>query len=306
VTLEPKRRVLGKGLGSLIPDSPSIDTPASSDSSASRAAGHPLELPIDAVHPNPYQPRQQFSDEEIANLAASIRESGILQPLVVRKESDDRYTLIAGERRLRAARKAGLQTVPVVQRETRDEHLLIEALIENIQRDDLDALETAQAFRELIRQHGMTQAELSQRIGKPRSSVANYLRLLDLPAEVQAMISARKLEFGHARALAAIEDPEDQLKLARIVVEKQLSVREIETRARLMSLGGAGDSQEPHRRDPNLVSAERALSRALEAKVAIDIKQRGNGTITIRFADEPDLDRLYRQLVRATPKGPIA
>ena len=302
---EPKRRVLGKGLGSLIPDSPTLDdrsTEVSANQSPRVAAGVPVDVPVDQIRPNPHQPRQQFRDEELDGLSASIKEIGILQPLVARRDADGKYTLIAGERRLRAARKAGLAKVPVVVRESGDDRLLIEALIENIQRDDLGAIETAQGFRDLVRSHGVTQAEVAERVGKPRSTVANYLRLLDLPEEVQALLTAGTLEFGHARALAGMEDAESQLKLARIAAEKKLTVREVETRARLMMLGGAGDDQPEERRDPNVVAAEKTLSRSLEAKVHIEINARGRGKVEIRFADEQDLERLYRQLLRATAK----
>lgn len=305
--LEPKRRVLGKGLGSLIPDAPTLDErqhePATADDARSSAiGGRPIEVPIDAIRPNPHQPRQQFRDDELEGLAGSIRANGILQPLVARKDADGKYTLIAGERRLRAARRAGLESVPVVIRDSGDDKLLIEALIENIQRDDLGAIETGEAFRDLIRQYGQTQAEIAQRVGKPRSTIANYLRLLELPEEVRALISSGSIEFGHARAIAGMEDASSQVKLARIAAEKKLSVREVETRARLMMLGGAGEESAAERRDPNVVAAEKSLSRALEAKVVIDVNARGRGKIEIRFADEPDLERLYRQLLRAVPK----
>ncbi len=303
---EPKRRVLGKGLGSLIPDSPTLDergteVPATPTSRA--ATGTPMDVPVEQIRPNPHQPRQNFRDEELDGLSTSIKEIGILQPLVARRDADGKYTLIAGERRLRAARKAGLATVPVVVRESSDDKLLIEALIENIQRDDLGAIETAQGFRELVRQYGVTQAEVAERVGKPRSTVANYLRLLDLPEEVQAMITAGALEFGHARALAGLEDAESQLRLARTAAEKKLSVREVETRARLMMLGGKGDDHPEERRDPNVIAAEKTLSRSLEAKVHIEINARGRGRVEIKFADEQDLERLYRQLLRASAKA---
>lgn len=301
-----KRRVLGKGLSSLIPDAASRDShDILRDDVAAEVAGEPLEVSISSIEPNPHQPRRHFDDDELASLADSIRASGVLQPLVVRREPDGGFTLIAGERRLRAARIAGLATVPVVVRQFSDAGMLEAALVENIQRDDLGALETARAFRVLVREFGLTQAEVAERVGKPRSTVANFLRLLDLASEVQELLEDGKLEMGHGRALAGLEGADDQARLAKQAVALRWSVRQVEEQVRRVQEGGGATTrtkQEPPR-DPNVVAAETTLARALEAKVHIDTGRGGKGRIEIRFADDEDLDRLYRMLLKASRRG---
>lgn len=297
---EPKRRALGKGLGSLIPEAPTLGEEARDERVV---AGTPIDVPVDRIRPNPQQPRTQFREEEIDALGASIKESGVLQPLVARAEADGRYTLIAGERRWRAAKKIGLTHVPIVIKPVADERLLEYALIENIQRDDLGPLETARAFRELVRRFGMTQAEVAQRVGKPRSTVTNFLRLLDLPDDVQKLLDNGNLDFGHGRALAGLPDRSSQSALAKLAAERHLSVREVEQRVKSW-LRRSEPAAPESRRDPNVTAAERTLSRALEAVVAITVSSGGRGKIEIRFAGEEDLDRLYRQLLRSTSKPP--
>ena len=293
---ERKRRALGKGLGSLIPDAP---PPGVALGDAAAGPGTPLEVPVGQIQPNPHQPRRHFDEEEIASLAASIRASGILQPLIVRREPDGGYTLVAGERRLRAAAEAGLEKVPVIVRALSDERLLEVALVENIQRDDLGPIETARAFRVLVREFGLTQSEIADRVGKPRSTVANFLRLLDLPPEIQQMLERGELEMGHGRALAGLEREDDQLRLARQARAMRWTVRQVEEQARRIAAG------EPTRRrgargatsrDPNVAAAEDRLSRALGARVQIRQTRSGRGTIEIRFADAEELDRLYTLL----------
>ncbi len=295
---ERKRRALGKGLGSLIPDAP---PPGVALGEAAAGTGTPLEVPVGQIQPNPHQPRRHFDEEEIASLAASIRASGILQPLIVRREPDGGYTLVAGERRLRAARQAGLEKVPVIVRALSDERLLEVALIENIQRDDLGPLETARAFRVLVREFGLTQVEIAERVGKPRSTVANFLRLLDLPPEIQQMLEAGELEMGHGRALAGLDREDDQIRLARQARALRWTVRQVEEQVRRVTAG------EPTRRrkreadgegrDPNVAAAEEQLARALGARVQIRQTRSGRGTIEIRFAGDDDLERLYRKLL---------
>ncbi len=297
---EAKRRALGKGLGSLIPDFSGDDPLVKGSHEPESAAGTPAEVPLDEIQPNPQQPRQNFNPDEIDSLSASIRASGILQPLLVRREKDGTYTLIAGERRLRAARLAGLESVPAFIRDIADERLLEFALVENLQRDDLGPVETALAFRALIRRFRLTQAEVASRVGKPRSSVANFLRLLDLPESVQRLLENGKLDMGHGRALAGLEDPADQEKLAARAVLGDWSVRRIEKQVRKLlgkddELGSPATTARP---DPNVVAAEESLSRALGARITIQQKKSGGGRIEIRFAGEEDLDRLYRLLTR--------
>lgn len=296
---ELKRRVLGKGLSSLIPDAPAGDPLAAADSVPRVEEGKALQVSIDAIQPNPRQPRQKFAETDIDELAESIRQSGVLQPLLCRREKNGRFTLIAGERRLRAARRAGLNTVPVLLKEVPDERLLEFALIENIQRDDLNPMETGRAFRALVRDLGLTQAEVAQRLGKPRSTVANFLRLLDLAPEVQGLLEEGKLDMGHGRALAGLADNAMQIKLARQAASARWSVREVENRVqRLAEPPETGTGASP-RRDPNVVAAEKTLSRALGSVVGIHLMRSGSGKIEIRFADAEDLDRVYRMLLRA-------
>lgn len=316
---EPKRRALGRGLSSLIPDAVDTgdalrgvnaarearDARESGEARDARepgaAAGQPVEIEVDAIRPNPRQPRRHFRDEEIASLAESIRQSGILQPLLVRAEPGGSYTLIAGERRLRAAQRIGLTTVPAILRDAPDDRLLELALIENLQRDDLGPLETAKAFRTLVRDLGLTQNEAAERVGKPRSTVANFLRLLDLPEVVQNLLDDGSLDMGHGRALAGLDDPASQEKIAIAAAANRWSVREIEARVKRAALGGE-DVETPLRRDPNVVAAEKTLARALEAGVTIHLGRNGRGRIEIRFAGDDDLDRLYRALLRASGK----
>ncbi len=294
---EPKRKALGKGLGSLIPDVSGTD-PLAPDERVEAGAREAAEIPIESIRPNPHQPRRVFDEEELGALADSIRASGILQPLLVRREEDG-YTLIAGERRLRAAKLAGLKTVPAVRRDLADERMLEIALVENIQRDDLGPIETAQAFRQLVRSIGLTQAEVADRVGKPRTSVTNYLRLLDLPDEVQDFLTEGRLDVGHGKALAGLADPRLQLKLARSAVDRAWPVRKVEEEVRRLTRPEGVEAGTPAkaRRDPNVVAAEKSLERALEASVQIKQGRGGKGAIEIRFAGDEDLDRLYRKIL---------
>ncbi len=300
---EPKRRALGRGIASLIPDAPVADPLVERAAAPSPApSAGPVEIPIARIKPNPHQPRRHFSDQDTEELAGSIRETGVLQPVLARREPDGSYTLIAGERRLRAARKAGLTTVPAILRDVPDDRLLELALIENLQRDDLGPMETARAFRVLVRDFHLTQAELAKRVGKQRSTVANFLRLLELPPAVQDLLDEGALEMGHGRVLAGLEDAALAERLAATAAARRWSVREIEERARRAVQTPPDQGAGPARRDPNVVAAEKTLSRALEAGVSIHVGRAGRGKIEIRFVGDEDLDRLYRALVRASGK----
>jgi len=260
------------------------------------------EVSIAVIKANPHQPRRSFSEDEIAELAASIEANGVLQPLLVRPEGQGEYTLIAGERRLRAATRAGLQSVPVLIKATTDDRLLEVALIENIQRENLGPIETAQAFRALIRSFGLTQAEVASRVGKPRSTVANFLRLLELSEEVQDLLADGVLTMGHGRALAALTNVGMQTSLAKAAADRGWSVRELEDRVRRSMQAqpvAGGAKKEPAARDPNVAAAETELGRSLAARVKIQSGSRGKGRIEIRFADAADLDRIYGLLMRA-------
>ena len=223
--MSTQKKALGRGLGALIPSRPAAPAPAPA---ATPSAGL-AEVPIDQISPNPYQPRKTFNDASIEELSRSVREHGIIQPLVVTKLGDNKYRLIAGERRFRAAQKAGLSTVPVVIKETMaDTDVLQVALIENIQREDLNPIEEAYAYHQLHEEFGLTQEEISKRVGKERSTVANFLRLLRLPDAVKKLLASGQLSMGHARAILAVDSARKQEQLAERVVKRNLNVRQTE------------------------------------------------------------------------------
>ena len=278
-----KRPALGRGLSALIPDAPAVP-------SASERA---LEIDIDLLRPNRDQPRTTMDESKIEELARSIKSNGIIQPIVVRK-ADHGYEIIAGERRWRAAQRAGLLKVPVVVRDIPEERLLAAALIENIQREDLNPIEEAQAYRRLTEEHHLTQDQIAEAVGKDRSSVANYLRLLKLPTEVKSNLSAGALSMGHARALLGLSDEGEQLRLAREVVAKNLSVRETETLVKKGPQPPAANRDETPK-DVHTRAAEEKLRFALGTRVRIARTGKG-GRIEIDFQNEDELQRLYEQL----------
>lgn len=281
------KQALGRGLKALIPDTP-------------RARTGLVEIPVDRIEPNPSQPRRRFSVEDLEELAASIREHGVLQPLLVSEGVPGRYVLVAGERRWRAARMAGLATVPAVIRERLGhDHLLELALVENLQRRDLTPIEEARAFEQLQTGLGLAQAEIAARVGIDRSTVANALRLLRLPAEVQEWVEEGALSAGHARALLSFTDDPERVAWGRRAIETGLSVRDLE-RAAAENRELRDDRERRPRvvapRDPNIRSAEEKLSLRLGAKVEIKTRRRG-GVIVIRCADQAELMRVYDQLM---------
>jgi ParB family transcriptional regulator, chromosome partitioning protein len=271
------RRGLGRGLSALIP--------------GAAEEGGLVEVPVAAVGPNPRQPRERFDDEGIQALARSIQEVGVLQPVVVRRV-DDGYELVAGERRLRAAKLAGLATVPALIRESDDTESLREALIENIHREDLGPLELAAAFQELL-DEGVSQDEVADRLGYSRAHIANTVRLLGLPASVQRLVAEGRLSAGHARALLALDDPEGQEALGLRAVAEELSVRQVEDLVR--AYAGHPASRKPRAEarapDPRLLQLEELLGDALGTRVRIQ-KGRRKGKIVIEFGSGKDLDRL--------------
>ena len=289
-----KRGGLGRGLSALIPGAPE----------AGENAGL-LEVPVNAVAPNPKQPRTNFDEETIGALAASIREVGILQPIVVRKHGGG-YELIAGERRLRAARIAGLATIPVVVRDTDDSDTLREALIENIHRQDLGPIELAEAFRQLLEELGLKQEELADRVGVSRSHIANTIRLLQLPLEVQQLLTDAKIQAGHARALLSLGDAEAQSALALRTAARDLSVREVEDLVRryVESAGespenrGAGPGQTTP--DTSLTEVEEILSEQLATRVSIQMGKK-RGRVVIEFGSPDDLERIVSEIVGSGP-----
>ena len=280
-----QKKVLGRGLGALIPTKHIEAAPPVADGL--------LQLPLASIAPNPYQPRKTFNEASIEELSRSVREHGIVQPLVVTR-SGDRYKLIAGERRYRAAQRAGLQTVPVIVKEMVQEGDALQiALIENIQREDLNPMEEAAAYHQLHQEFGLTQEEISRRVGKERSTIANFLRLLKLPEAVKKLLASGHLSMGHARALLALDSGKKQEHLAERVVKRGLSVRQTE----LMASEGTPKASAKNEKEKDVFTrdAEERLARTLRTKVDIDRKRRG-GVIHIRFASEDDLIRIYDDL----------
>jgi ParB family chromosome partitioning protein len=285
--MSTQKKALGRGLGALIPPRPA-ETPQ-----APPADGL-ANIAIENISPNPYQPRKTFNETSIDELARSVKEHGIVQPLVVTRTGDNKYRLIAGERRFRAAQKAGLKTVPVVIKESMaDTDVLQIALIENIQREDLNPIEEAYAYHQLHEEFGLTQEEISKRVGKERSTVANFLRLIKLPDGVKKLLASGHLSMGHARAILAIDSPKKQEQLADRVVKRNLNVRQTEVLAAEKSPKAAEPEKE---KDIFTRDAEDRLSRTLRSKVEIDRKRRG-GVIHIRYGSEDELMRLVDELM---------
>jgi ParB family chromosome partitioning protein len=250
-----------------------------------------LEIATDGIETNPFQPRKRIEDEQLKELADSIRQDGVLQPVVVRRKGP-RYELIMGERRLRAARLAGVATIPVVIRDVSDADALRLAIVENIQREDLNAIEEAQAYRRLISEFAVSQGDIAGLVGKDRSSIANTLRLLNLPEEIQNMIQDGSLSSGHARALLSLATQKEQLAMARQIIEKNLNVRQVELEVGMVVRRKAGGSRRRREKPAYLVDLEKAFATHLGTRVAIDEKRGGKGRITIEFYSHDDFERL--------------
>lgn len=283
-----KRNALGRGLESLIPMD---DTPARGTSAIN-------EIEISQISPNPDQPRTNFDEEAIAELASSIREIGIIQPISLRKTGPDSYQIIAGERRYRAAKLAGLTSIPAYIRTANEAELTEMALIENIQREDLNAIEIALTFKKLIDQYALTQERLSERIGKKRATVANFLRLLKLPAEVQLGLRDKRVDMGHARALLTISDPSLQLKLYNEILRNGLSVRRVEELAKAWQ-NGEFPKQQPKTKpaasrykNSDFDILKKHLSTAFSTNVQFSYDKTGKGRITFPFKNDDELERL--------------
>jgi ParB family chromosome partitioning protein len=274
------RQALGRGLEALIP----------------LAKGEPgiAEIPLAEIRPSPFQPRKRFDDKKLGELAASIRARGILSPVIVRQIPGG-YELVAGERRLRAAERAGLERIPAVVREISNAEMLEVALIENVQREDLNPIEEAEVYRRLIEEFGLTQDEMAARVGKDRASVANTLRLLKLPHPIREDLIGGAISAGHGRALLGLEGRELQLKAREAVIRRGLSVRATELLVRRLNSGPAAQDRTIRRKAPGLAQAEEQLRRALATKVRI-IRQGQRGRIEVEFYSEDDLDRLVRKI----------
>ena len=302
-----RRPALGKGLSALIPDA--TDIPAAAPTVV-RSSGTPLQVDIDLLAPNEQQPRLQMDDAKLEELAASIASNGIIQPILVRK-TGDRYRIIAGERRWRAAHRAGLMKVPVIVREVADgadKQLLELALIENIQRENLNPVDEALAYQRLGEEFALTQDQIAAAVGKDRSSVANYIRLLKLPDEVRAELAAGTLAMGHARALLSLTDPAAQRSAAREVIARGLSVRDTEAYIKRLlqpnprtdrTNGDPGTrNPEPAEPDVHTRAAEERMRFALGTKVRI-VRRGNGGTVEVDFTSEQELHRIYEFITAA-------
>ncbi len=278
-----KRKALGKGLDALIPKVSEEKT---------------LEVDVDLLSPNPHQPRLQYNEEKMLQLQQSIKSNGILQPILVRRLPDG-YQIIAGERRWRAAQQLGMLKLPVIIRDVPEDKILELSLIENIQREELTPIEEAEAYNELIARMGLTQQEVADRVGKDRSSIANYLRLLKLPPKIKEMVMQGLISMGHCRTLLGLEDAKEQEKVANQILNKGLSVRQVEALVRKIKL-----EQKPRRvdkKEPDLDvftrAAEEKLEKLFSTKVIIK-KQGKGGSVVIRFFSDEDLDRIYNILIK--------
>ena len=291
-----KRKALGKGLAALLPEEPGQDPRGQS--------GALLEVDPARIDPNPDQPRQHIDEAKLAELAQSMSEQGIVQPMIVRKDGS-RFQLIAGERRWRAAQRAGLEKVPVLVRDVADHQVLEIAIVENIQREELNPIEEASAYRRLVSELGYSQEQVASRVGKDRSTVANLLRLLRLPRDVRGLIAKQLLSPGHARPLLSLASAEHQLEIAAQIVAKGLSVREVERRVNAVKTPAA-KPKPSRKRDPNTREAERRLEQALGTAVRIRRQGRGNkqrGRVEIDFHSEEELHRLYEVIQRGARAG---
>ena len=293
---EPKRRALGKGLDSLLPPRPIQPPPI--DIAASAPAGQALDIDVQLIDRNPYQTRTNFDEAKLAELAASITASGVVQPLVVRANKAGRYTLITGERRLLASRQAGKMTVPVIVRDVSDLQTMEMTVVENLQRADLNPMEQARAFDRLSREFHLTQEQMAERTGKDRASVSNFLRLLRLPDDVQQRVEAGELTFGHAKALLALPTPESVGSAVQKVLSLGLSVRATESLVQHMlnpESKAATAEKLTKAVDPNVRHAQEQLRRSLGLKVTIE-DRKGKGRVIIEYSGVDDFDSILNAI----------
>ena len=293
-----KRNALGKGLGALL-TSPETDiTTRNSSPGDSSVVGSISELQVAQIEANPFQPRTYFEEEALRELAESIQEMGLIQPVTVRKIGYDKFQLISGERRFRASQMAGLITIPAYIRIANDQAMLEMALVENIQREELDSIEIGLAYQRLIEELKLTQEEVSEKVAKKRSTVANYLRLLKLPPEIQMGIRERKITMGHARALVGIDDAKQQLSLYNQILSSEMSVRQVEDATRKNKSSEVGTSRTSKMVLPaELKAAIQKLNKRLEASVDIKSDKDGKGQLNIRFNSSEELANLLNKLI---------
>ncbi len=293
--MQGKKKALGRGLSAIL-ESPETDI-TSRDISGEYVVGAIAHISVEKIEPNPFQPRQQFNEEELAELTLSIQSQGIIQPITVRKMGYDKYQLISGERRLKAARLAGLTEIPAYIRIANDEQMLELALVENIQREELNPLEIAISFQRLLDECKLKQEELSQKVGKDRSTVANYIRLLKLPTEIQIAIRDSKISMGHARALINIDDVRTQLVILHRIFEKKLSVRQVEEIVRNLIPGKQLTSRKETAVLPlKFERIRESLTKKLNTQVDLKVHSKGDGTIIIQFRSDEEFDRIITKL----------
>ncbi|MEX0986129.1 MAG: ParB/RepB/Spo0J family partition protein [Bacteroidales bacterium] len=281
-----KKNALGRGLGAL------IDQGGEDARELIKMATSANEIPLKSIEANPFQPRTNFDEESLNELVVSIKELGIIQPLTVRKIDDNRFQLITGERRFRAAMKAGLKKIPAYIREAEDENMLELALVENIQREDLDAIEVAISYQRLMEEIKLTQESLGERVGKKRATVTNYLRLLKLPADIQAGIRDKKLSMGQARALLGVEDEAVQLEAFNKTVAQDLSVRQVEALVKKLKEAPRGDEKTPTDEPDEYENLRDHLSHFFGATIDFKRSNKGSGKIVIPFKSDEDLQRI--------------
>lgn len=293
--MNPKKKALGRGLSAIL-ESPETDI-TSKDISGSFVAGAIASIPVNQIESNPFQPREDFEPEALNDLAISIREQGIIQPITVRKMGYDKYQLISGERRLKASKLAGLDEIPCYIRIANDQQMLEMALVENIQRESLNALEIAISYQRLLDECELTQEELSQRVGKNRTTISNYTRLLKLPAEVQVAIRDGKITMGHARALINVEQEDAQISLLHSIVQKDLSVREVEELVRNTGKQPVVKSKPAKTELPDALQETcRTISARLNTRINVQMNNKGKGNIVITFNSAKELERLLSDL----------
>lgn len=290
------KQVLGRGLSALLSD-PSNDISTASDKNAEKIVGNIIEIDINSIIVNPFQPRTHFNEEALKELAESIKELGVIQPITVRKMEGNNFQLVSGERRLRAAKSIGLETIPAYIRLANDEEMLLMALVENIQRKDLDPIEVALCYQQLIDQVSITQEELSQRVGKKRTTVTNYLRLLKLDPIIQTGIRDEFITMGHGRAIINIEDLDDQLAIYKRIIDKQLSVRQTEDLVQQFKSESGKKSEKKLDNEPEYIHEAQSIFNSFFGNtVQIKSKSKGKGTIIIPFNSEDDFIRIKKML----------
>ena len=279
-----KRNVLGRGLGALIDDAEKLQQSAGIN-----------EIELSKIEANPFQPRTKFDEEALSELAASIKEIGLIQPITIRKVSEDKYQIIAGERRFRAAQIAGLESIPAYIRKAKDEGMLEMALVENIQREDLDSIEIALSYQRLIDELEFTQEELSSRVGKKRSTITNYLRLLKLPAIIQKGIIDKQISMGHARAIISVENQETQISIFNQTIKFGYSVRKVEEIVRNLNEEKSQEKKGSAKKFPNEYRGiKKQLDTIFNSKIDFTMNEKGKGKIVIPFKSATDLERIVK------------